>query len=564
MAKSLRLGDVLIKADIITEEQLQIALMKQKEEGKKIGEIFIQEKLITEEDLCNILAAQLSIPFVNLSDMEIDPKTPKFITQTIARSHNAIPIAIDNGRLVVAVADPLDQFGIDDIRIQAGLDIQICVAKKNDIITAINRFYDDQEEADKAIREFSENNSMMNIDLQSETTTAVEDDDVLNSPMVRLVNTIINQAVRRGVSDIHIEPFEDRVRVRYRIDGELIEAMVSTRETLLAIVARVKIIGNMDISERRKPQDGRLETVIYGKHIDMRISILPTVYGEKIVIRLLDRSSLLVNFDDLNFSVKNAKLVNDILKVPEGTILVTGPTGSGKTTTLYTIIRMLNKINKNIITVEDPVEYRIDGINQTQVNEKAGLTFATALRAILRQDPDVIMVGEIRDEETAQIAIRASITGHVVLSTLHTNDTASTITRLVDMGIENYLASSAVSGVIAQRLVKKICPSCRTAHETTPEEMNILGIVEPKVIYAGKGCNNCSRTGYSGRTAIHEVLAVTGDIRELINSHSSADQIKDRAIKNGMDSLQESCRKLVLRGETTVEELVKVAYTMDE
>ncbi len=562
MAKSLRLGDVLIKANRITEDQLKMALSKQKEEGKKLGEIFIQEKLITEDDLNAILSAQLGVPFVNLSAVDIDPKTPKLITQSLARSHNVIPISIDNGKIIVATSDPLDQFAIDDVRIQTGMDIEICIANKSDILGSINRYYDDQEEADKAIKEFNESNVTNNIDLQSETEE--EDDDVLNSPMVRLVNTIINQAVRRGVSDIHIEPFEDRVRVRYRIDGELIEAMVSTRETLLAIVARVKIIGNMDISERRKPQDGRLETVIYGKQIDMRISILPTVFGEKVVIRLLDRSSLLVNFDDLNFSAKNAQLVKEILKVPEGTILVTGPTGSGKTTTLYTIVRMLNTIDTNIITVEDPVEYRIDGINQTQVNEKAGLTFATALRAILRQDPDIIMVGEIRDEETAQIAIRASITGHIVLSTLHTNDTASTITRLVDMGIENYLASSAVSGVIAQRLVKKICPTCKVEYETSPEEMDILGIVEPRKIFKGKGCNNCSRTGYRGRTAIHEVLAVTSDIRELINANSSADVIKERAIKNGMDSLQESCRKLVLRGDTTIDELVKVAYTMDE
>ncbi len=561
MAKVLRIGDVLVKAGRITEDQLKMALAKQKEEGKKIGEILIQEKLITENDLNSIISAQLEVPYVNLSSLDIDPKLPKFITQSLARNHNLIPIALENGRLVIATADPLDQFAIDDVRIQTGMEVQICIANKSDIAGAINRFYDDQEEADKAIKEFAESNSMMNIELQAETVE--EDDDVLNSPMVRLVNTIINQAVRRGVSDIHIEPFEDRVRVRYRIDGELIEAMTSTRETLLAIVARVKIIGNMDISERRKPQDGRLETVIYGKNIDMRISILPTVYGEKVVIRLLDRSSLLVNFDDLNFSEKNAELVKELLKVPEGTILVTGPTGSGKTTTLYTILRMLNTIDTNIITVEDPVEYRIDGINQTQVNEKSGLTFATALRAILRQDPDIIMVGEIRDEETAQIAVRASITGHVVLSTLHTNDTASTITRLVDMGIENYLASSAISGVIAQRLVKKICPTCKEEHETTPEEMNILGMVEPQIIYRGKGCNNCSRTGYRGRTAIHEVLAVTSDIRDLINDKSSADSIKERAVKNGMDTLFESCKRLVLRGETTIDELVKVAYTMD-
>lgn len=563
MNKKMRLGEILLKAERINEKQLEKALIKQKDEGKRLGEILVEDRIITEDELISILSIQLGVPFVNLSSIYIDVKVPRFIKQSLAITHILIPIKVENNKLVIAMADPLNQFGVEDVRIQTGMEVIVCIAKKNDILSTINRFYDYQEEADKAIREFEQTNLKLNIKTSSNTLLRQDEENISDSPIVRLVNSIISQAVRRGVSDIHIEPFEDRVRIRYRIDGVLIEAMTSTLETLLAIVSRIKILGSMDISERRRPQDGRLETVIDGKFIDLRISILPTVFGEKVVIRILDRSSLIIEFDDLNFSEYNIEIVEQILQIPEGILLVTGPTGSGKTTTIYTMLRMLNTIDNNIITVEDPVEYRIDGVNQTQLNEKVGLGFANALRSILRQDPDIIMIGEIRDEETAQIAIRASITGHLVLSTLHTNDTTSTISRLVDMGVPNYLVASAVSGVIAQRLVKKICPDCKAEHETTIEEMNVLEILEPRSIYRGVGCNSCSMTGYKGRTAVHEVLALTSDIREMINSKLSDDLIKERAIRNGMSSLHESCKILVFKGITTVEELIRIAYTME-
>ncbi len=561
MAKKIRLGDILIEQNLITQEQLVEALAMQKEKGLKLGEILISEGIVSESDLLKVLQVQLGVPYVDLNNFDIDPKVPKMISQSLAREHTIIPVAMDSGRIVVATADPLNFAPIDDVRIITGLDASIVISNKSTIESALNRYYDAQDEVNKAIEEFSQTNTLLNVDLTG--ATATEEEDVSNSPMVRLVNTIINQAVRRGVSDIHIEPFEDRVRIRYRIDGELIEAMVSTRETHLAIVARIKIIGNMDIAERRRPQDGRLETVIYGKNIDMRISVLPTVYGEKVVIRLLDRDSLLTTIDQLNFTPQNLRIFNQIIKVPEGMILVTGPTGSGKTTTLYTMIRMFNKINKNIITVEDPVEYRIDGINQIQVNDKAGLTFATSLRAILRQDPDIVMVGEIRDSDTASIASRAAITGHVVLSTLHTNDTASTISRLIDMGVEKYMVSSSVVGIIAQRLVKKICTTCRVSHETTEEEMELLGIEEPATVYEGKGCNSCGNTGYKGRTVIHEIMMVNQEIRSLINSGATSDEIKLAARKSEMSTLNDTCKILVLKGTTTIAEMVKVTYSFD-
>ena len=383
---------------------------------------------------------------------------------------------------------------------------------------------------------------------------------------VRLVNTIITQAVRSRASDIHIEPMERILRIRYRVDGELREVMTPAKATHSAIVTRIKIMGKMNISEKRLPQDGRVETIIEGLPIDMRISILPTVYGEKIVIRLLDRNSLVVKKEELGFTMHNLELLDKILKVPEGIILVTGPTGSGKTTTLYTILKELNKESKNIITVEDPVEYRLEGINQVQVNTKAGLTFANGLRSILRQDPDIVMVGEIRDAETAEIAVRAAITGHIVLSTIHTNDSVSTISRLIDMGIESYLVSSSTVGIIAQRLIKKICLKCKTTREASLEELKLLGLPDDYKlsISKGSGCNSCNNTGYSGRTAIHEVLVVDREIRNMISSGQSIDAIKSKAIEKGLMTLNETAKDLVKQGVTTLDEMLRMTFSVDE
>lgn len=556
----MRLGDILVNNGIIVEEQLQKALELQKGTGQKLGAVLITQGWLNEEQLFRVLEEQYQIPYLDINNIYIDPKVPKLISESLARKHMAIPIKLEKNRLTVAMVDPLDMIAKDDIRIITGIELDIVISAQQDIARAINRYYDASERAEKAVEDFRSQSGF------TEEDTEEEDADVVNSPMVRLVNTIITQAVKSKASDIHIEPYEKHLRIRYRVDGELREVMTPAKSTHSAIVTRIKIMGKLNISEKRLPQDGRVETVIDGMPIDMRISILPTVYGEKIVIRLLDRSGLVVTKEELGFSEQNLELVNKIMKVPEGIVLVTGPTGSGKTTTLYTLLKELNRETKNIITVEDPVEYRLEGINQVQVNVKAGLTFANGLRSILRQDPDIVMVGEIRDAETAEIAVRAAITGHIVLSTIHTNDTVSTISRLEDMGIENYLVSSATVGVIAQRLVKKICLKCKTTKPATVSELKILGLPESEALElsVGAGCNSCNHTGYSGRTAIHEVLVVDRDIRNMISSGKQADLIKQKAISKGMTTLNETCKSLVKEGITTIDEMMRMTFSFDE
>jgi type IV pilus assembly protein PilB len=561
MAKTkLRLGDILVKDGIISEEQLMKGLGLQRDSGNKLGAILIAQGWLKEDQLFKVLEEQYEIPYIDINTIYIDPKVPKLISEILARKHMSIPIRIDKNKLTIAMVDPLDIIAKDDIRITTGLEIDVVISAQQDIARAINRYYDSSEKAERAVEDFKSQAGY-------EDEEAIEEDaDVTNAPMVRLVNTIISQAVRMKASDIHIEPLEKNVRIRYRIDGELREVMSPTKSTHSALVTRIKIMGKMNISEKRIPQDGRVETTIEGMPIDMRLSVLPTVYGEKIVIRLLDRNSLMIRKEDLGFSDYNIMQLDRIMKVPEGIILVTGPTGSGKTTTLYTVLRELNKESKNIITVEDPVEYRLEGINQVQVNNKAGLTFANGLRSILRQDPDIIMVGEIRDAETAEIAVRAAITGHVVLSTIHTNDTASTISRLGDMGIESYLISSSTVGIIAQRLVKRLCLKCKEPHMATTEELKMLGLPldQELEIMKGKGCNSCSHTGYNGRTAIHEILVVDREIRNMISTESSIDDIKIRARQKGMTTLNESCRELVKQGVTSIDEMVRMTFSFDE
>lgn len=560
MKLKLRLGDILVKDGIITEEQLFKALDLQRGTGQKLGAVLIAQGWLAEDQLFKVLEEQYQIPYLDINSLYIDGKVPKLISESLARKHMAIPIKLEKNKLTVAMSDPLDMIAKDDIRIITGLELEVVISAQQDIARAINRYYDASERAERAVEEFKSQSGLSDEDISE------EDADVANAPIVRLVNTVITQAVKSKASDIHIEPFEKSVRIRYRIDGELREVMSPGKSTHSALVTRIKIMGKMNISEKRIPQDGRVETVIEGYPIDMRISVLPTVYGEKVVIRLLDRNSLVLHKEDLGFTDHNLELLEKIMKVPEGIILVTGPTGSGKTTTLYSILKELNQTSKNIITVEDPVEYRLEGINQVQVNNKAGLTFATGLRSILRQDPDIVMVGEIRDIETAEIAVRAAITGHIVLSTIHTNDTVSTISRLQDMGIESYLISSATVGIIAQRLVKKVCLKCKTAYEASVEELKILGypVDEKMTLTKGTGCNACNHTGYSGRTAIHEVLVIDREIRGMISLNKSIDDIKTRSKEKGLTTLNETCRELVREGITTIDELLRMTFSFDE
>lgn len=560
LRKSLRLGDLLLDAGKINEIQLKEALEQQKIiKTKRLGEVLIDMGFLREDDILEVLEKQLGTPAIDLGKYKIDPNATALIPENIARRYDLIPIGKSDGKLVVAMNDPLNIFAIDDIKLLTGMDIKIVISSKTVILKAINKFYS-QESTKKALEEFEETYTPSSIeDFDEEDLTEVN-----SAPVVKLVNSIISQAIKMKASDIHIEPSEKNIRIRYRVDGDLQEIMNLSNKSLMAIVTRIKIMGRMDIAERRIPQDGRIETEIEGRDIDMRISTLPTVYGEKIVIRLLDREGFNFTKEDLGFSDYDLKIFNKILKQPYGIILVTGPTGSGKTTTLYTILKDLNREEKNIITVEDPVEYKLNGINQVQVNNKAGLTFANGLRSILRQDPDIIMVGEIRDSETAEIAVRASITGHLVLSTLHTNDTASTVVRLIDMGIEPYLVSTSVIGIISQRLVKKLCPDCKVPYKPNSREKSIFGLDEAQdfTLYKPLGCNKCFK-GYRGRIPVHEIMYIDQDIRKLIDSRGTTDEIKGMAIKNGMTALNESALNLATKGTTSLEEVFRIGYTLD-
>lgn len=559
MSKKKRLGDLLIDCGLITKEQLATALGEQKRTNKKLGRILLDQGYVTEQDLYHVLEMQFSIPYFDLNSNYIDPMVPKLISQKLAEYHNLVPVLLKNDLLFVAMSDPLDVLAIDDITMATGYEVKPLISNEQDINKAILKYYDSTDNIQAAAKEFVEKSLTVDTDVYEET------EDVANSPIVRLVNSIILTSARRKASDIHIEPYEEFTRVRIRIDGALVELMRPEKRAHSGIVTRIKIMANLNISERRIPQDGRIETVVDGMPIDMRVSLLPTVYGEKIVIRLLDRKGALLTKEQLGFSQHNLERLNKVLKIPEGIILMTGPTGSGKTTTLYTILKEYNTVDKNIITVEDPVEYRLEGINQVQVNTKAGLTFASGLRSILRQDPDIVMVGEMRDTETAQIAVRAAITGHVVLSTLHTNDTASTLARLVDMGVEAFLVATAVKGIIAQRLVRKVCKRCAESYPASDEDRAILGIPEgyKASLVRGKGCNACNNTGYSGRCGIHEVLIVDEKMQELILRGGTVDDIRAAAIASGMKTLNESCIDLVRKGLTTVDEVVRSTYQLE-
>lgn len=559
MNKSIkRLGDLLLSENKITESQLEEVLKLQKSSGKKLGEILVDNGYVTQLDIIKVLELQMGIPYVDLQRYFIDPEVVNLISETIARKNILIPIKKDNGKVIVAMEDPLNIFAIDDVKISSGLEVEPVISTKKDILASIEQYYG-KKSAERAIEDLTKEYDIENF-------SEIDDEilnDINNAPVVRLVNSFIKQAINSNSSDIHIEPFEDRVRIRFRIDGTLQEIMSPSKNTHSAIITRIKIISKMNISERRLPQDGRVELNMEGRDVDLRVSSLPTVYGEKIVIRILDKSNTVLSKSELGFSEENLLKFDNLLKKPNGIILVTGPTGSGKTTTLYTALKELNSIGQNIITLEDPVEYRLDGINQVQVNPKSGLTFSSGLRSILRQDPDIIMIGEIRDEETARLAVRAAITGHLVISTMHTNDAPSTISRLMDMGIEPYLIASSMVGVLAQRLVRRICENCKTEYTISQDEKKILKISDDIKLYKGKGCNSCYHSGHKGRIAIHEILDINENIRIAINNNDSIDEIRNKARANGMSSILENSKELVLKGIISIDELLKVVYTTE-
>ncbi len=558
MATKKKLGDLLIDLGLISESNLRTVLEIQKGSKKKLGEILIEEKYVSEKEFLEVLEFQLGVPYIELDRFSIDSDAPKMISENLARRHTVIPVSSENDVLTLAMNDPLDIYAIDDVKLATRFEVKPVIAEKSAIIDAIDFFYE-KEGAKKAIEEFKREYVEEELEGLDEETM----NDINNAPVVKLINLIISQAVKLKASDIHIEPFEHKLKVRCRVDGDLIEVMQPSKSAHAAIVTRIKIMGKMDISERRKPQDGRMEKNLDGRVVDMRISILPTVFGEKVVIRILDRTSFMMTKEELGFTENNLNLFNKIIKNPNGIILITGPTGSGKSTTLYTVLSEMNEESKNIVTVEDPVEYSLDGVNQVQVNPKADLTFSTGLRSILRQDPDIIMVGEIRDLDTVNIAIRAAITGHLVLSTIHTNDTASTITRLINMGIDPYLIASSVVGIMAQRLVKRICTNCSVPYEIDELNAVLVGIEKGTTIHRGEGCAKCNDTGTAGRIAVHEVMVVDREIRNMINDGASIDEVKDKAVALGMNTLKDACRELVLKGIITVDEMVKITYSIE-
>ena len=555
----MRLGDLLIKQNVLTEEELKKALELQKGSGKKIGEVLVDNGFITEEMIVRALQMQLGLKVVQLAGVTIPKEVRGLVSVDLLKKYTCIPFELDSYNaniLHLAMADPMDMTAIDDISIVTNLQVEPYIATTRDIRTAIDRWYGASETLDAA-RRFTKEREQLRVNTGEETGA-----DVSDAPIVQLVRSLLEQAIRQRASDVHIEALESKVRVRYRIDGTLYEKMVYDNSLLPAISTRIKIMGGMDISEKRKPQDGRLTIMVDRQEYDIRISSVPTVHGEKIVMRISSKLSLTKNKKELGLAPDELKRFDHMLSAPYGIIFVTGPTGSGKSTTLYTALSELNKEAVNIVTVEDPVEADIEGINQIQVNNKVNLTFASALRSILRQDPDIIMIGEIRDRETAGIAVQASITGHLVVSTLHTNNAAGTLNRMADMGVERYLIADSVVGVIAQRLVRKLCPHCRKKRPATEEEKRLLkqDTYKEMEIYEPTGCDLCNHTGYFGRTGVFEIMEVNEEIRDLIAEGGSSEELENAARRAGMCTLHENSIRYVLEGITSIEEMLKVSY----
>ncbi|MBV9486386.1 MAG: Flp pilus assembly complex ATPase component TadA [Frankiaceae bacterium] len=549
-----QLGDILLEDGLVTQQQLFDAYDEHQKAGRALGRVLVDRGVLTESQLVAALAQQIGMKFVDLADYPIDGAALASVPQAVCRRYNALPIGYEDGKLLVAMSDPANVFAIDDMRSITGVDVKPVVATKSDVTSAINRYHRADSDLDDLtmVLEQEEDESLDGL------KEVVED-----APIVKFVNLLITQAINDRASDIHLEPTERELRVRFRIDGVLHEIMKSPKNIQAGVISRLKIMADINIAERRIPQDGRLSVNVAGKKIDLRVATLPTVWGEKVVMRVLDNSTAMMRLSDLGFSQNNYDRYAVSFTKPYGMILVTGPTGSGKSTTLYATLNIVSRPEINVITVEDPVEYRIGGINQVQVNPKAGLTFASALRSILRSDPDVVLIGEIRDHETAQIAIEAALTGHLVLSSLHTNDAPSAMTRLVEMGIEPFLVGSALDAVLAQRLARKLCEKCKEPY--TPEPEALLSARFPwqdgeplPTLHRAIGCAACAKTGYRGRLALHEVMGVSEEIERLTVARASAIEIEKVAREQGMTSLRLDGMEKVVAGITSLEEILRV------
>jgi type IV pilus assembly protein PilB len=547
-----RIGDLLIDAGLISDAQLQEALAIQKTGKEKLGDVFLNMGFITEQQLIEALEFQLGIPHVQLHRYKIDQSLLNIIPERLATMYRVLPLKKEGNKLMVAMVDPLDYFAIDDLRMSTGFVIEPAIASKDEILRAINRYYGMQESVEEI---------MQNLPQEFEVDREIIDED---SPVVRMVNQIIQQAVSQRASDIHIDPQTDGIRVRYRVDGVMRMERVLPKHMQGVISARLKILSHLNIAERRIPQDGRFHMDVDLRTVDVRVSTLPTAHGEKIVMRVLDVKTAVNDLDKLGFEPENLERFHKLIRHTHGIVLITGPTGSGKTSTLYAAVNRLNTDEVNIVTIEDPIEYQVDGINQVQVSPTTGLTFANGLRAILRQDPNIIMVGEIRDGETAEIAVRAALTGHLVFSTLHTNDAVASVTRLVDMGVEPFLVASSLVGVVGQRLVRRVCHECAEPYTPRPEELRLLEVrgLPAHGLRVGRGCASCNRTGYRGRLAIQEVFVLDDTLRRLIMDKRPDAEYRDHAIRNGMKTMFDDGLKKVASGITTFSEVFRT--TMNE
>jgi type IV pilus assembly protein PilB len=551
--KGEHIGTLLLEEGIVTPEDFRRAQTVHEQTGEPFTRVLVDEGIISENDLVRAIARQIGIDFVNLADETIDPAAAALIPESLARRYSVVPIRFEGERLVVAMADPGNVLVVDDVRAVTGMPLIPKVAPRSDIdqaITRLGRFDESVANLADILEEEEEASDLRAVEAATE-----------EAPVVKLVNTLISRAVSERASDLHIEPGERDLRVRFRIDGVLHEVMTTPKSVSGAVVSRLKIMADLDIAERRVPQDGRVGLRVSGRPIDLRVATLPSIYGEKVVIRILDKEDAVLDLPDLGYLPHSLERFERSYEKPYGAILVTGPTGSGKTTTLYATLNVLNRPDVNIITVEDPVEYRLPGITQVQVNRKAGLQFATVLKAMLRSDPDIILLGEVRDGETAKIAVEAALTGHLVLTTLHTNDAASSIGRLIDMGVEPYLVASALDSILAQRLARRLCERCREPFEATPEmvrQMDVGDVESAVTLYRAVGCKTCADTGYRGRISINEILLMTEEIERMAVERRSSNEIKQVAIEQGMRTLRQDGIDKVRLGFTTLEEVLRV------
>ena len=555
------IGQILLKEGFVTQEQLEEALFRQSELGLLLGKVLVELAYLTPERLAKGLSIQLHVPYCQPLELNLSPELLAILSPRQAEKYRVIPIQVEGERLTLATAEPLDLEGLDQLRGLLNYKIKLAIATEEQISQSLNKYYGASLDSVASVLEDLDESELSQYHSYSanEISSIAPENMVNEAPIIRLVNTIIAGAVKVGASDIHLEPFEDEIKIRYRVDGVLQETPPPPKSLFSAVISRIKLMAGMDITERRIPQDGRIRAKVNNRDLDLRVAIAPTLHGEEAVLRVLNRESIMLSLDQLGFSPKNLVLFSTMITKPHGMILVTGPTGSGKTTTLYAVLQKLNETSRKIITIEDPIEYQLKGVNQMQVNPKLDFTFAHGLRTIVRHDPDIILVGEIRDRETAEVAIQSALTGHLVFATLHTNDAPSAYTRLIDMGIEEFLVASTVRGILAQRLVRKVCPQCKQPYHPNQQELEMVGAGGLEIDFVnGRGCEHCNQIGYRGQIGLFEMIIASEEVERLVLERSSSGRIREVAIKQGMTTIREDGIRKVKNGVTTLSEVLRV------